>query len=389
MHVPLPTRLRPLSALVVLALPACYGSTTRSAQLNLASSVTTTSATLLSGTDGSLEANCRTPNSSMTTTNLQPEVSWVFANDPNDRMYLDRWCAGVGPAVSATRVVISDTAAPAVASPASSLAVVTWNIHIGAGDVPGLVRDLKAGKFTDGKPVEHFVLLLQEVYRSGKDVPSGVGAAMPRSTLHKSAGRRVDIVETANELGLELFYVPSMANGRPASAEHSEDRGNAILSSLPMQNLTAIELPFEAQRRVVAAATINGTTMEGKPWSLRVVNVHLDNKSRPSRFLQSLGAGRARQARALVEALGADSSAVIGGDLNTWSMGFMEGALSVLEQHFPLPAKHPTEATFAMAGLKLDRLMYRLPSGQKAETRRLADRRGSDHHPLIGTLEFE
>jgi hypothetical protein len=42
-----------------------------------------------------------------------------------------------------------------------------------------------------------------------------------------------------------------------------------------------------------------------------------------------------------------------------------------------------------MAGLKLDRLMYRLPSGHKAETRRLADRRGSDHHPLIGTLEFE
>ena len=314
-------------------------------------------------------------------------VSWIVAPHAGERVMLDRWCAGVGPVVSAAR---ADTSAAVVST--GSLTVVTWNTHIGAGDVPGLVRDLRAGRFTDGTPVEHFVLLLQEVYRSGADVPHVRGAAaVPLAISHfvaKGASRRIDIVETARDLGLALFYVPSMANGRPTLSAHSEDRGNAILSSLPLADLTAIELPFEAQRRVVAAATVSGTTEAGKPWTLRVVNVHLDNKSRPSRLLHSLGAGRARQARALIEALGNDSAAVIGGDVNTWAMGFMEGAVGVLQRHFPVPARHPTEATFAVGGLRLDRLMYRLPSQHKAETRRLADRLGSDHHPLIGTIRF-
>jgi endonuclease/exonuclease/phosphatase family metal-dependent hydrolase len=139
---------------------------------------------------------------------------------------------------------------------------------------------------------------------------------------------------------------------------------------------------------VAAAAPVRGTPATGSPWTLRLVNVHLDNKSRPSRLLQSLGGGRARQARALVDALGADGATVVGGDMNTWSMGFLEGAVRVLAQHFPLPLRHPTEPTFAVGRMRLDRLIYRLPSTISAETRRLADRRGSDHHPLIGTIRF-
>lgn len=272
-------------------------------------------------------------------------------------------------------------------SPVNSLVVLTWNTHLGGGDVARLVRDLRAGRFTDGTPVEHFALLLQETHRSSSDVPSGVGTA-PRpihtSSLHR---KRTDIVETARELGLDLFYVPSMANGRPLNGLQ-EDRGNAILSTLPLRDLAAIELPFEAQRRVAVAATVRGTTADGTPWSLRLVNVHLDNKSRASRVFQSFGGARTRQARALVKELLHDSAAVVGGDMNTWSLGFMEGALGVLRQHFPLPLQHPTQPTFATGGLKLDRLMYRLPSPLSAETRRLDDRHGSDHHPLIGTIRF-
>lgn len=330
-----------------------------------------------------------TATTSTASTDSSVPVSWIVSPDAKERPLLDRWCAGVGPIATATHI---DATAPASVVTTGSLAVVTWNIHIGAGDVPGLVKDLKAGRFTDGKPVEQFVLLLQEVYRSSPDVPKSVAGGAPKTKSHtvaQGATKRVDIVETAKALGLELFYVPSMANGQPSADAPLEDRGNAILSSLPLHDLTAIELPFEAQRRVAAAATINGLTASGKPWSLRVVNMHLDNKSRPSRFLQSMGAGRTRQARALVEALAKDTAAVIGGDMNTWGMGFMEGSIGVLEQHFPLPAKHTNEATFAMAGLKLDRLMFRLPEGKVSETRRLPDRRGSDHHPLIGTIDFE
>jgi endonuclease/exonuclease/phosphatase family metal-dependent hydrolase len=313
---------------------------------------------------------------------VAPSVRWIVAPDARERASLDRWCAGVGPTAFAG---LADT----TVAGASSLVVVTWNTHIGGGDIPGLVQDLRAGAFTDGTPVDHFVLLLQEVHRASTEVPSDGRAARPRA-IHTApaSAARTDIVETARALGLELFYVPSMANGRAAATGLPEDRGNAILSSLPLHDLTAIELPFEAQRRVAAAATVRGSTAAGTPWTLRLVNVHLDNKSRPSRLLQSLGGGRARQARALVEAIGDDSATVVGGDMNTWSMGFMEGAVGVLARHFPLPLQHPTEPTFAVGGLRLDRLIYRLPAAHSAETRRLTDRRGSDHHPLIGTIRF-
>jgi endonuclease/exonuclease/phosphatase family metal-dependent hydrolase len=391
-----------LAALLALALPACYGATRgaatlseltttpgcRTASIALAPSVANgvvpvAPAIAADSTHGpSIETSIAQTVSSL-------PVSWIVSPDAAERPLLDRWCAGVGPVVAATHV---DAAAPASVVSTGSLVVVTWNIHIGAGDVPGLVSDLKAGRFTGGKPVKEFVLLLQEVYRSSPDVPSPLVGGAPKTKSHtvaQGATKRVDIVETAHALGLELFYVPSMANGRPSMDAPLEDRGNAILSSLPLRDLTAIELPFEAQRRVAAAATVSGMTMGGKPWSLRLVNMHLDNKSRPSRFLQSLGSGRTRQARALVEVLAKDSAAVIGGDMNTWGMGFMEGSIGVLEQHFPMPSKHPNEATFAMAGLKLDRLMFRVPNARVAETRRLADRRGSDHFPLIGTIEFD
>ncbi len=318
-----------------------------------------------------------------------PAVQWIAASETQDRAALDRWCAGVGPVVTAsTTPSVTASMMDSGSSPANSLVVLTWNTHVGGGDISGMVRDLRAGRYTAGVPVRHFVLLLQEVYRASSDVPFGIGAAAPRPQHIMSQGnRRMDIVETARALGLGLFYVPSMANGRPR-AGLPEDRGNAILSTLPLHDLAAIELPFEAQRRVVAAATVSGATVDGTPWSVRLVNVHLDNKSRPSRLLQSFGGARTRQARALVQALGNDSASVVGGDMNTWSLGFMEDAVGVLQQHFPLPLNHPTEPTFASGGLRLDRLMYRLPAKQSAETRRLEDRHGSDHHALLGTIRF-
>src|SRR6476661_1956567 len=263
------------------------------------------------------EATCRSAAGSASS------VRWISAGETRDRASLDRWCAGVGPVVTVSAADSISANSPANSLAANSLVVLTWNTHVGGSDIAGMVRDLREGRFTNGTPVEHFVLLLQEAHRASADVPFGVDADAPRPQHPMShAGRRVDIVETARELGLELFYVPSMANGRP-EAGLPEDRGNAILSTLPLHDLAAIELPFEAQRRVVAAATVSGTTAEGAPWSLRLVNVHLDNKSRPSRLLQSFGGARTRQARALVQALGNDSSAtVVGGDMNTWSLGF-------------------------------------------------------------------
>jgi endonuclease/exonuclease/phosphatase family metal-dependent hydrolase len=311
-------------------------------------------------------------------------VTWTPAPDTLDQALLDRWCAGVGP-------VVAEPAGVVVEAPLDSLLLVTWNTHVGGGDIPGLVTDLRAGRLTGGVPVRHFILLLQEVYRSGAEVPENPTAARPRRLVASPpSGDRIDIVETARRVGLSLYYVPSMSNRRDGATGAAEDRGNAILSTLPLEDLGAIELPFEGQRRVALAATVEGQTSAGDPWELRVVSVHLDNRSTGTRLLRSLGAGRKRQAEALVEALAAPEAIVVGGDLNTWSMGMLEGALPVLERHFPLPEDHPREPTFATAaglgGMRLDRLMFRLPAGMSANARRVESMYGSDHHPLLGWI---
>jgi endonuclease/exonuclease/phosphatase family metal-dependent hydrolase len=298
---------------------------------------------------------------------------------------LDRWCAAVGPAVTMNHGDHGDGV--------DSIAVISWNTHVGGADIVGLVEDLRAGAFTRGEPVRHFVLLLQEVYRAGADVPRRPDAPAPRRIAPAPPGGapRFDIVETARRLGLELYYAPSMANGR-ASPDWAEDRGNAILSTIALTDLAAIELPFEAQRRVAAAATLRGVTTSGRPWRLAVASVHFDHRSRPSRLLASLGAGRRRQAVALLDALDAADACVIGGDLNTWSLQSLEGAVPALERVFVTPAGLGAQPTFATPWgfhRRLDRLLFRVPDGQAARARRLNDRRGSDHHPLLGWVRLD
>src|SRR5690606_23359321 len=201
-----------------------------------------------------------------------------------------------------------------------------WNIHVGGGDLVRLVADLRAGRLTGGQEVRHFVLLLQEVHRADPFLPSAPpGSTVPaRVEEAPPSGPRRDVVETARRLGLALVYVPSMRNGE------REDRGNAILSTLPLHDLRAIELPYEAQRRVAVAATLGGLTGGGAPWRLQVASAHLDTRSTGGRAWATVGMGRRRQALALADALRGDLPTLVAGDLNTWSLAFLEGALPLL-----------------------------------------------------------
>ena len=109
-----------------------------------------------------------------------------------------------------------------------------------------------------------------------------------------------------------------------------------------------------------------------------------------SRLLDSFGAGRSRQARALADAV-SEPVAVVGADLNTWSPDFMESAVEVLHSRFTTTPVAP-EPTYHAGGLlarKLDHLMMRLPDGWSASVRRAAGPYGSDHYPLIGVITRE
>jgi endonuclease/exonuclease/phosphatase family metal-dependent hydrolase len=311
---------------------------------------------------------------------ISESVTWISPVASGERRILDRWCETVG-----TVVVTAAPAATSGVAAADVVAIISWNMHVGGGNLRRLIADLEAGRLTDGQPMPEFVLLLQEAHRSGPSVPNWVTANLPVPSriAPLTSHRREDIVTVASSLGLHLFYVPSMRNGR--DARDAEDRGNAILSTLPLTKLRAYELPFERQRRVALAARAQGWTTAGHSWSLDVVNVHLENRAGRRRWWLRSGAARARQVRALLDRLPEDRPMVLGGDLNTW--GGSERALEQVRERFEPWTLEDPSPTFR--GMRLDYLFVRLLQGVQADYRVLDDAYGSDHHPLIGVVRWQ
>jgi endonuclease/exonuclease/phosphatase family metal-dependent hydrolase len=321
-----------------------------------------------------LAASCHqvVPDSSRT-------VTWIAPDDSRDLGRLVEWCRTVGPLL-----VESPAAAPA--GPIDELAILTWNVHVGGGDLESMVARLRSGEFTDGRPMPHFVMLLQETHRQGRDVPAelAAGAPVPRAIVEQPpTGIRRDVADVARGEGLHVFYAPSMRNQR---ADAAEDRGTAILSTIPLDDLQVIELPFERQRRVALAATVAGRDSSGGAWRLRVADIQIDTAlalTRGGPF-----AARRRQAEAFVQALTSagdrDVPTIVGGDFNTW-LGPKEPALEVMRRAFPDSPSQTGAVTWRGplgARAALDYVFAR-GSFDGATTRRLRERFGSDHYPLL------
>jgi endonuclease/exonuclease/phosphatase family metal-dependent hydrolase len=297
-----------------------------------------------------------------------PHITWFSPAVESDRESLRTWHDGVGPPL------VQD-AASANPTFSDTITIVSWNIANGAADVMALARMLPAGG-----PV---VLLLQEAYRAGPEVPSRLapGASFAsRLGGADSAPHAQEVEAIAAALELSVYYVPSMRNG---GADSNEDRCNAILSNLPLTDLMAVELPFERQRRVAVAATVHGHGPNG-PWRLRVASAHLDNLGSLRHAVIGGEYGRTRQARALREALGDDRPTVLGADFNTW-FGFSEKAYIETARAFPQTRVTDDRPTF-LGLLRLDHFFYRLDPHWHAAFRRAERRFGSDHYPLIGTV---
>jgi endonuclease/exonuclease/phosphatase family metal-dependent hydrolase len=319
---------------------------------------------------------------------LPERINWVEASDTTNRRTLDLWCETVGPGVLRKSVPGADSSNVIV----DSIAIVSWNTRVGGADIERFVRDLRSGRFTNGDSVHHFVLLLQEVYRASDSLPTRlrIGAPARIAADPPGAARRRDIVATAESLGLALLYVPSMRNGAPAPGSPNEDRGNAILSTMLLDDPRAIDLPFEVQRRVAATAELDGKTTTGKDWELEIVSVHLDTRSRAARVAASAGLGRRRQSMALANELDDEEAIVVAGDLNTWAPGILERAVPFFLSAFPDSPQPVTEHTFEKGALRsrLDYMFFRLPDGWSANYMRIDRQYGSDHYPLLGWIRF-
>ena len=302
-------------------------------------------------------------------------VTWIVRRDRDERRSLDAWCRGVGPAV-----YLSARGKPG-SPPGGAIALVSWNVNAGAGNLAALVRDLRAGRLSDGQPVGQFVLLLQEALRIDSIVPAGGADREGARRLVRSA-QPVDVVAFARDAGLSLFYLPSMRNGF-GTEEGREDRGNAILSTLPLTELRALELPFVRQRRVVPVALL-GLGRAVPAAAITVASVHLDPFVGGDRlWLLGAVASRGRQARVVADALPGVGPLAIGGDFNTWR-GAREPAVAEMRR-ISDPAPWPAEPTFAN-GRVLDHLFFRMPAPLRGTYRRAPQTYGSDHFPLVGWI---
>ena len=315
-----------------------------------------------------------------------PAEFGLTRHQDDERLRLERWRRNVG-----APVALDLTAAPASIDAARSLVVLSWNVWIGRGRLRQLVSRIRSGDLAahGAEPDAPLVVLAQEVYRSDPSIPADSTGRAGRM-LVAQLGQQEDIVETARALGMNLRYAPSMRNGALQS-----DRGNAILSTLPLEDAEAIELPLVLQRRVAVSAKIR---VGGR--SLRVASAHLDPRGPPGhRWLGA--AGRALQAQHLLTFL-RDDAVILGADLNL-GRGRYERAWRVLRAAgftFGVPPSSPAwRHTFhALPRLVLDYLLVRNTSGvvERAQVHRLDEHPqdrgplvfGSDHHPLLARFDL-
>ncbi|HYU78003.1 MAG TPA: endonuclease/exonuclease/phosphatase family protein [Vicinamibacterales bacterium] len=296
---------------------------------------------------------------------------------------LDQWCRAVGPPVYIPTPSSVDGNLP---PPVEALTVLTWNAHLAEGRLDELVRALRDGRFTNGAPVTHFVLLVQELFRRADVVPAFLPGARSAFAIRARAVESPDVNEYARELGLSVLYVPSMRNG----AELFEDRGNAIVSTEPLSQPIALELPFERQRRVTIGAAID-VMRHGVRSTLRIVDAHLEPLSSP-RSLWVFRNPRERQIAAILDFLSGSrfeddvawAGTVLGGDFNTIQGGIDEQTYRDARAWGTSTVDEDRRGTHYMG--RLDYLFFRLPDGWIGTTKRLAEKFGSDHHPVLGTM---
>jgi endonuclease/exonuclease/phosphatase family metal-dependent hydrolase len=296
-------------------------------------------------------------------------VQWRTLAEPADREVLDRWCDSVGPPFVGGR---SDPDATI-----RTLVIVTWNVHAGNGDVEAFLASV--ARIPEVRAPYGVVLLLQEVVRASAEVPEAYPARMRPPGAIRARRTRQDVGALTERLGLVGVYVPSMRNGRLFRSEVREDRGNAILSGFPLEDLLALELPFGQQRHVAVSARV---AVPGFP-VLRVISVHLDASGHRTTEAGALAA--------YLRTLPSQDALVIGGDLNTW-FGRREDALKTLNAVAPEEdcgrVKTNTwpwrmQWPFGWWRGRLDYLFSTLAADVVRSCQTIPMQFGSDHRPVV------
>jgi endonuclease/exonuclease/phosphatase family metal-dependent hydrolase len=288
-----------------------------------------------------------------------PAVRWIGPADEGDRKTLRSWCDAVGPlAVNDPKRTPARRDRP--------LIVVSWNMAVGDGDLRLLLKEVQK-RHGDAD----LILLLQEAYRA-KTPPADCPAGSRRVKalgMHRPSDT-ADILELASRHGLSGVYAPSMRNGQNCMAEPREDRGNAILSTLPLSDVTAIELPFAKERRVAVAAVVHDGDRR-----IGVVSTHFDTTSGHRRMAEAIS-----QTMSILEW---KDRVVVAGDFNSGLP--LDSGIREMKEHFK-ELDCGGGATHKL-GTRLDHIFIGTGDAPFAcQTGDPSQRFGSDHSFLIAVL---
>jgi endonuclease/exonuclease/phosphatase family metal-dependent hydrolase len=294
-------------------------------------------------------------------------VEWYGPVTSSERLRLSAWCQSVGPVVVNPPPAIE----PAADIGRDGLIVATWNVHEGGGDLEQFLTSFRHTSGSTGSEV-HIVVLVQEAIRRGDAVPVTIPPDVNPPRRIRPHGRvPSDVVAVARRTGMWVAYIPSMRNG--AQVDDREDRGCAILSTLPLSDTVGIELPWVRQRRVAVMATVNARR-GSEPWRMKVVSVHLENRQR--RVQQAAAFGRL-----LDDMKSTGTPIVVGGDLNTW-WGSGERTVREISDVIPRANECGDRPTFRFRR-QLDYLFTNLPQSARDSCEILDSSYGSDHRPTI------
>jgi endonuclease/exonuclease/phosphatase family metal-dependent hydrolase len=305
---------------------------------------------------------------------LEPVDGLTWMRWTDNREPLDMWCHSVGSPVVERHV-----------PPAGNIAgmrILSWNVNVGAGRLEALLPRLLDEAAADGLGL---TILLQETFRTGESVPEAYPQALRVPKAIRPRRPAMDVHDLATQFGLSVAYVPSMRNGPARDLVEREDRGNAILSTEPLADVRAIELPFGKQRRVAVTALIAPRGNQGER-SIRVVSTHFDTNGE-----------RAAQAAALSDRLASfiDAPLFVGGDLNSRG-GMDDDAVLAIASHIPMAScgtgrtnRWPLRLDVLFPIGRLDFMFAGTAAGdlvRSCET--LPDAYDSDHLPLLMTLRY-
>jgi endonuclease/exonuclease/phosphatase family metal-dependent hydrolase len=250
-------------------------------------------------------------------------------------------------------------------------------VHVGGADTEELIAKILERASEEGTGL---VVLFQEAFRAGADVPESYPSDLRVPSSIRPRRPALDIVGIAEQFDLSVAYVPSMRNG-PATTPliEREDRGNAVLSTEPLSDVLAIELPFGKQRRVAVAATV---TPRSALAPIRVVATHFDTNG-----------DRVMQAEALGTRIASfdEMPLIVGGDLNS-RRGMRDRTVATVSRHAPLEScgTHRTNRwplrldipLFFVVG-RLDFMFSTLASDVTRNCQTLPHAYDSDHLPLL------